>query len=156
MLRFKNLFVQRYGKLIAVVVFLAGSLGLYLSGQVVLSERVLIVLCILGIIPEAWKIAKDLSHGKFGVDIIALVAVLASLALQEYAAAGVILLMLTGGEALEEYAKERAQKELSSLLKRAPKIAHRKADGLVVDGLTVEEVGQRGVDIDRRHARLRP
>lgn len=133
MLRFKNLFVQRYGKLIAVVVFLAGSLGLYLSGQVVLSERVLIVLCILGIIPEAWKIAKDLSHGKFGVDIIALVAVLASLALQEYAAAGVILLMLTGGEALEEYAKERAQKELSSLLKRAPKIAHRKADGGFVD-----------------------
>lgn len=128
-----NLFIRRYGKLLVVVIFLIISLALYLAGSTKLSEQILIALCILGVIPEAWKIGHDLWHGKFGVDIIALVAVLASLILQEYAAAGVILLMLTGGEALEEYAKERAQKELSSLLKRAPKIAHVKRDGTYKD-----------------------
>lgn len=100
------------------------SLCLYILGLVAASEWLLIVLCLIGVVPEILSIGKDLFHKKFGVDIIAVVAILASLALKEYAAAGVILLMFTGGTALERYARARAQKELSSLLNRAPKIAH--------------------------------
>ncbi len=120
--RFK--YLKLYGWLLYVIFGLSIALILYLAGQTQYSEWVIIVLCLIGIIPELKDIIYDITHRKFGVDVIAVVAVLASLALQEYAAAGIILLMFTGGAALEQYAKNRAQKELDSLLKRAPKIAH--------------------------------
>lgn len=120
----RSSFVKNYGWLLTVVMGLLLSIFLYLVGNVRYSEWVLIILCLIGVVPEMVSIIKDLFNKKFGVDIIAVVAILASLALKEYATAGVILLMFTGGVALEQYAKARAQKELSSLLKRAPKIAH--------------------------------
>jgi heavy metal translocating P-type ATPase len=67
--------------------------------------------------------------GQVGVDIIALVAIGASLLLGQYVAAAVIVIMLTGGNALEEFAKNRARKELDSLLKRKPTIAHLLVNG---------------------------
>lgn len=120
----RSSFVKNYSWLLIVVLGLLLSLLLYLVGKAKYSEWVLIVLCLAGVVPEIASIIKDLFSKKFGVDIIAVVAILASLALKEYATAGVILLMFTSGVALEQYAKARAQKELSSLLKRAPKIAH--------------------------------
>ena len=113
-----------YGWLFFVVFGLTLALLLYYIGFTTYSEWTVIVLCIVGVIPEIKDILYDLIHKKFGVDIIAVVAVLASLALQQYAAAAIILLMFTSGAALEQYAKNRAQKELDSLLKRVPKIAH--------------------------------
>lgn len=120
----KKVWWQKYGWLSFVSLGLLLCFALYLAGYTKLSEIGIIGICLIGTIPEAIDITKDIIHRQFGVDIIALVAVLASLALQEYAAAGVILLMFTGGRALEEYAKSRAQKELSDLLKRKPKLAH--------------------------------
>jgi len=120
----RSSFIKNYGWLSVVVTGLIASLALHLLGRVVWGEALLIGLCLLGVVPEFISITKDLLNKKFGVDIIAVVAILASLALGEYATAGIILLMFTGGVALEQYAKARAQKELSSLLKRAPKIAH--------------------------------
>lgn len=119
-----RLYIKKYGWLTMVALGLAFSLGLYLSGNILYSRWLVTILCLIGVLPEIKSIVLDLWHRKFGVDIIAVVAVLASLAMQEYATAGVILLMFTGGMALEEYAKARAQKELQSLLSKAPKIAH--------------------------------
>ncbi len=130
---FKNIWLQKYGWLSFVSIGLLGSLGLYISGFVLASEIAVITICLIGTLPEAADIVRDIIHRQFGVDIIALVAVLASLVLREYAAAGVILLMFTGGRALEEYAKSRAQKELSDLLKRKPKLAHIKRGSEFVD-----------------------
>ncbi len=129
----KSAWLKKYGWLSFVSVGLLFCLALYLSGNTKLSEIAIISICLIGTIPEAVDIVHDILHRQFGVDIIALVAVLASLALHEYAAAGVILLMFTGGRALEEYAKSRAQKELSDLLKRKPKLAHIKHAGEFVD-----------------------
>ena len=50
-----------------------------------------------------------------------------ALALQEWAAAAVVALMLAGGNALEEAAGGRARRELTTLVARAPRIAHRRA-----------------------------
>jgi heavy metal translocating P-type ATPase len=116
--------LQKYGWLSFITICLVICLVLYLVGFVAQAELLVIAVCLLGSVPEAIGIAKDIWQRQFGVDIIALVAVLASLVLKEYAAAGVILLMFTGGKALEEYAKARAQKELSDLLRRKPKRAH--------------------------------
>jgi heavy metal translocating P-type ATPase len=125
--------LDKYGWLSFVSIGLVICLSVYLMGYINQSEIMVIVLCLIGSIPEAVGIAKDIWHKQFGVDLIALVAVLASLALKEYAAAGVILLMFTGGKSLEEYAKARAQKELSDLLRRKPKKAHIKRAGQFID-----------------------
>lgn len=121
---FNNSFIKKYGWLFFVSVGLLIGLILYFIGMIAASQKLVLTLCIIGVLPEIWAVLKDIWSKKFGVDVIAVVAVLASLALQEYATAGVILLMFTGGTALEEYAKARAQKELKSLLSRVPKIAH--------------------------------
>ncbi|HVY67511.1 MAG TPA: heavy metal translocating P-type ATPase [Patescibacteria group bacterium] len=87
---------------------------------------VLLTALILGTIPLAWRIIKDLFSGHYGVDIIAIAAIVASFFLRQYLAGTVVLLMLSGGEALEDYALRRARQELTSLISRAPAIAHRR------------------------------
>ncbi len=67
---------------------------------------------------------KDMLRGHFGLDILALIAMLATLAVGEYGASLVVVLMLSGGEALEDYAAARARSELASLVDRAPASAN--------------------------------
>jgi heavy metal translocating P-type ATPase len=71
------------------------------------------------------QIARDLWRGQTGVDLVALLALAGSLVLGEYLAGGVIALMFASGQALEDYAASRAQRELSALLDRSPRHAHR-------------------------------
>jgi len=68
---------------------------------------------------------RQLRQGKLGIDVLALIAILATLAVGEYWATLMIVFMLSGGQALEVYAAGRAQRELSALLVRAPQLAHR-------------------------------
>jgi len=74
---------------------------------------------------------RSLLRRAFGVDVIAVCAILGAVGLGEYLAGAVIGLMLATGRNLEEYAANRAERELTSLLKRAPRIAHRVRDGLI-------------------------
>ncbi len=76
----------------------------------------------------------DLRSGAWGIDILAIVAICATVAVGEYWAALVVCLMLSGGEALEDYASARARSELTGVLERAPSRAH------VVDGDEVRTV----------------
>jgi len=81
---------------------------------------------------SAWAMVLELRRGTFGVDILAVTAIVASVVVGEYWAAIVIVLMLTGGEALEDYAANRAKRDLTALLSRAPQLGHR----LLADGST--------------------
>ena len=63
-----------------------------------------------------------------------------ALALGEYGAGAIIAVMLTGGTALERFAIARARRELSALLKRAPRIAHRRAGADIIDVEVAEVV----------------
>ncbi len=67
---------------------------------------------------------KTLRSGSYGVDILAITAIVSTIAVGQFWAALVIVLMLTGGETLEDFADHRAKRELSALLDRAPQIAH--------------------------------
>ena len=67
---------------------------------------------------------KTLRSGKYGVDLLAILAVVATLTVGEYWAAMVILVMLTGGDALEDYAAKKANTELKALLDNSPRFAH--------------------------------
>lgn len=89
---------------------------------------------------SAWAMVRELRRGTFGVDILAVTAIVASVVVGEYWAAIVIVLMLTGGEALEDYAANRAKRDLTALLSRAPQLGHRVlADGSTED-VSIEAV----------------
>ncbi|MGO4248922.1 heavy metal translocating P-type ATPase [Paenarthrobacter sp. RAF54_2] len=77
---------------------------------------------------------QGLLQGRWGIDLLAVTAIGSTVAVGEYVASMVIVLMLTGGEALEDFAQGRATRELRALLERAPRSAHREgSDGQVVD-----------------------
>src|SRR5688500_13275818 len=86
------------------------------------------------LVPLAWSVGRSVLRGDVGVDAIALVAMAAAMALDEYLAGAVVGLMLAGGNALEDSAAGRARKELRSLVGRAPRVAYRRT------GDRVEEV----------------
>ncbi|MFC6259414.1 heavy metal translocating P-type ATPase [Levilactobacillus fujinensis] len=82
---------------------------------------------------------KTLRSGKFGVDLLAITAVIATLAVSEYWAALIVLLMLTGGDALEDFAARRANSELQELLNNSPQTAHRAVGDDIAD-VAINEV----------------
>jgi heavy metal translocating P-type ATPase len=67
---------------------------------------------------------RDVLRGHVGLDILAVVAMVATLAVGEYVAALIIVLMLSGGRALEDFAGRRAKRDLTALLDRSPRVAH--------------------------------
>ncbi|NBD08978.1 MULTISPECIES: heavy metal translocating P-type ATPase [Corallococcus] len=89
-----------------------------------------------GVVPVmlvvAVSIIQALRHGTTGVDIVALLAMGGALGLGQYLAGAIIALMYSSGGALEDYARTRARRELSSLLGRAPKVATRYEEGGLV------------------------
>ncbi len=105
------------GLTIGVVLWLAGAeKPLAITAYLVLSIVIVIT---------AVDMFKDLVRGHWGLDILAVIAMIATLAVQEYVAGLIIALMLTGGEALEDLAARRASRELDQLLNRAPAFAAR-------------------------------
>ncbi|WP_448005715.1 heavy metal translocating P-type ATPase [Agromyces bauzanensis] len=84
----------------------------------------------------AWQgvgMVRDLLRGHWGLDVLAVTAIIATVLVGEYLAALIVVLMLTGGEALEDYANRRAKRELDALLTRAPQLAHRVEGDRIVD-----------------------
>lgn len=95
-----------------------------LAGQPAVASWVIVAIAAVVMASKAWDMVQTLLHGGFGVDVLALVAVLTALVLGETIAAAVIIIMLASGEALEQYAERHARKELTALMERTPKIAH--------------------------------
>ncbi len=86
----------------------------------------------LVLLTAAVSVGRKLLRRELGVDVIAVLAMAGSLLLGQYLAGAIIAVMLTGGSALEQYAIARARRELSALISRAPRIAHRRrADALI-------------------------
>lgn len=86
-----------------------------------------------------WEMIQTLKQGKWGVDLLAIIAVVSTMLVRQYWAALMILFMLTGGDSLEDYAASQAGKELRSLLDNSPRIAHKLVNGVVTD-VKVEEL----------------
>jgi len=70
---------------------------------------------LLGGVPMVWQLVKKLANGQFGTDLLAGVSIVTAILLGEYLVAAIVVLMLSGGEALEEFATARA----SSVLERS-------------------------------------
>lgn len=133
--------LSRYAMPLISIALLLCALGLWLAGRADLARWPLLAIIILGGVPLAWETLNQLLQGEFGVDVIAILAIGGSLALGEYLAGALIVLMLSGGEALEAYALRRARSSLKALAERAPRIAHlRQGDELITVSADVVEV----------------
>ena len=82
---------------------------------------------------------RDFLAGRIGVDAIALVSMSAALLLGETLAGVVVAVMYAGGNVLEDFAVARAERDLKSLVDRAPRVAHRRSERGVED-IAVEQV----------------
>lgn len=90
---------------------------------------------------EAWGMLAQLRRRQFGIDVLAIIAIVATVAVGEVIASMIIVLMVSGGKALEDYAQGRAQRELTALLDREPQTAHRLVPGTtVIEEITATEV----------------
>ena len=93
----------------------------------------LLAVLALGGIPLVYELLKKLLHREFGSDLLAGISIVTSVLLGEYLAGSIVVLMLSGGEALENYALRSASSVLGALAKRMPSLAHRKRDSEIVD-----------------------
>jgi len=87
----------------------------------------------LGGTPLVWGLLVKMVHREFGSDLLAGISIVVSVLLDEYLAGSLVVLMLSGGEALEAYAVRSASSVLQALSKRMPSVAHKKTDTGVED-----------------------
>jgi heavy metal translocating P-type ATPase len=117
-------FLRHYRLFSLAALALIAGLVLQFTSQKEAIHWVLGTVAIIEVIPLLWDMLKDLRSGSYGIDILAATAIVASVLLKQDWAAIVVVLMLTGGESLEDYAEQRAHSELRALLERAPQLAH--------------------------------
>ncbi len=107
--------------------FLDPSQWLSFSGRTLtLAELPLVLMLLIGGIPLVGDLAMKLARGTFGSDLLAGMSIITSVILGEYLAGVLVVLMLSGGEALESRAVSRAGDVLAALARRMPSVAHRK------------------------------
>jgi heavy metal translocating P-type ATPase len=98
----------------------------------------------LGGVPLLWDLSKRVWRRQFGSDLLAGISILTSILLGQYLVGVIVVLMLSGGAALEHYATRRASSVLEALAKRMPQIAHRKhKEGMADISLNDIAVGDR-------------
>lgn len=134
--------LRQYKRFWFVIVLGAIALWLqFINHRATIAQVLITGLGILLALLMFIDMVKTLRSGKFGVDLLAITAVIATLAVGEYWAALIVLLMLTGGDALEDFAARRANSELQELLNNSPQTAHR------VDGDTITDIAIQTVQV---------
>ncbi len=98
----------------------------FLNSSSIAWQMPLIVVLIIGGAPLLVTLIQKLFAREFGSDHLAGISIVTSVILGEYLVAAIVILMLSGGTALEVFASRRASSVLDALAKRMPQIAHRK------------------------------
>lgn len=88
------------------------------------GQWIVIALVAYTIVVTVRSMIDDLRHGHVGVDLLAVVAIASTVAVQEYWAAWAVVLMISSGEAIEEFAQSKAESNLTALIDAAPRTAH--------------------------------
>jgi heavy metal translocating P-type ATPase len=124
--------VEHRARLLAAIAVLAIAAGgvLHLVGAPGTGDEVWAAAVALLAAELAFEVARTIVIDRhMGVDTIALVAMVGSLALGQELAGAVVGLMFSGGAALEDFASARARRELTALIQRAPRVAQLRVDG---------------------------
>jgi cation transport ATPase len=122
------LFARRYPiPVFAVLGLLSGAICNYVINLHDAGQLIWLFTLIIGGIPVLWDTVKGmLLRRNFSSDIVAMLAIVAAMITNESLPGVVIVIMQTGGKALEDYAFRRASSSLDDLMTRSPRIAHRK------------------------------
>ena len=132
--------LQRYPVAVLAATGLAAGLVIqFVVGNPTAAGRVFFATLVLGGVPLVARTAWGMLHGRFAADVVAALAIAGAVLFREPFAGAVIVLMQSGGEALEAYAMHRATASLEALLARAPKVAHRLTGTVLLD-VPVEDV----------------
>ncbi|MFK4834820.1 heavy metal translocating P-type ATPase [Microbacterium sp. ZW T2_14] len=116
--------VWTYPVITVTVIVLGSVLALVAAGESALARWIAVAWVGAVVVWTLVGMVRDVLNGHVGLDILAVVAMVATLAVDEYIASLIIVLMLSGGEALEDFAQRRAKRDLTALLDRSPRIAH--------------------------------
>lgn len=124
------------------VTLLIGGLVLLLSilGLETVAQWIASAFAVAAGLQRGTGMVREMIHGRWGVDVLAVTAIASTIAVGEYVAALIVVLMLYGGSALETHASGRAKAELHALLARTPQIAHREVNGGLLEDVAVTEV----------------
>jgi heavy metal translocating P-type ATPase len=121
----------------AIAVFIMAGMLVAWSAPFVFHEPhasgyVLLIAIVIASLPLCFELVNEIRRGNFSVDLLAALSIGSAVAFAEYWVAAIVILMLSGGKSLEEYATRRASSVLSALARRMPQIAHRiERDGSV-------------------------
>jgi len=113
---------------------IGGLVARFLFGAPAVAQWIFLSALAAGGAPLVTQTLVGMLRGRFAADIVAMLAIVTALLLGQYFAGVVIVLMQSGGEALERYAMGRASQSLEALLARAPKVGHR------IRGEHIEEI----------------
>lgn len=133
----------------AIAVLAVSGIAVHLAARAVGLEGLprqlpLWLVLAAGGVPLVWDLVRKALARQFGADLLAGLSIVTSIVLAEYLAGALVVLMLSGGEALEHYAVGRASSVLQSLARRMPSAAHRQRDG------QVEDVALDAIEVDDR------
>ncbi len=121
--------------LILVALVFSYALSNYPVGQLMLIAAIFVGS--LELIKITWE---NLMHRRYSIDYIAILAITIALLTQEYLAGSVIVLMLSGGNALERYASKKARESLTKLTQRIPNEVFLFENGKVGEKVAINDV----------------
>lgn len=149
-MRWVGVSIRRYP--LVAVALLVGSVGLVLAGagQHTVVQWGVSAFAVFVALLQLREMIDDVRSGSWGIDVLAIIAIGATVVVGEYWAALIIVLMLSGGEALEDYAERRAKRELTSLLSNAPRTAHRLTGGVDAADSGIVDVAVDSVRVGER------
>ncbi|MBP2471851.1 heavy metal translocating P-type ATPase [Crossiella equi] len=119
----------------AMVAVTVGALAVggaaWLAGATTAADLCWAAGTVLATVPALWWVVAALRKGRAGVDLIAVLALVGTLAVREYLAGALVAVMLATGHALDSAAERRASRDLRALLAHAPRSARRRVGGTV-------------------------
>lgn len=114
--------------MLPVVILSAIPIALCWTPYPRVSHLIVIAIVAICLTETVIGMIRDIREGHVGLDVLAVIALISTLAVREYWAAWVVVLMVYSGEAIENYAQNKAQSNLSKLMEAAPTIAHIASD----------------------------
>jgi heavy metal translocating P-type ATPase len=109
---------------IAALAIGAFGAGVQLAGYEVIARWGISIFAVAVALRSLVSMIRAIRSGAWGIDFLAILAIGSTVALGDHWAALIVVVMLTGGEALEQFAERSARAELTALLERAPAVAH--------------------------------
>jgi len=123
------LFVKNYPiPILAIIGLLLGAMAHGIPNQQELGQWIWFITLVIGGAPIIWYTIRDMLHRRFASDVVALLAIVVAILMNNAFPGLIIVLMQSGGKALEDHAFKKASSSLDILLERSPRFAHRKKD----------------------------